>query len=121
MLFAPDYVRENFPGTSTDDGGRDEPRPAGGDELCARGLRFVEWVWDPDPADTEYFVDYAFLLRERDGSARVVQDRHVEGLFSRRRWLALLAEVGFDARSEPFVHPEVEPGRHEMLVGRRPR
>jgi len=28
---------------------------------------------------------------------------------------------GFDARSEPFVHPEVEPDRHEMLVGRRPR
>ena len=119
VLFAPDYLRENFPGTSTDDGGRDEPQPAG--EACSRGLRFVEWVWDPDPADTEYIVDYAFLLRERDGSARVVHDRHVEGLFTRRRWLDLLAEVGFDARSVPFVHPEVEPGRHEMLVGRRPR
>ena len=121
VLFAPDYVRESFPGASTDDGGRDEPRPAGGAGLCARGLRFVEWVWDPDPADTEYIVDYAFLLRERDGSARVVHDRHVEGLFTRRRWLDLLSEVGFDARREPFVHPEVEPGRHEMLVGRRPR
>ena len=121
VLFAPDYVRENFPGTSTDDGGRDEPRPAGGQEPGARGLRFVEWVWDPDPVDTEYIVDYAFLLRERDGSARVVHDRHVEGLFTRRRWLDLLSGVGFDARSEPFVHPEVEPGRHEMLVGRRPR
>ena len=121
VLFAPDYVRENFPGASTDDGGRDEPRPAGGDELCARGLRFVEWVWDPDPEDTQYIVDYAFLLRERDGSARVVHDRHVEGLFTRKRWLDLLAEVGFEAHSEPFVHPEVEPGRHEMLVGYRPR
>ena len=121
VLFAPDYVRENFPGASTDDGGRDEPRPADGDGLCPRGLRFVEWVWDPDREDTEYVVDYAFLLRERDGSARVVHDRHVEGLFSRRRWLDLLTDVGFDARSEPFVHPEVEPGRHEMLVGRRPR
>ena len=61
VLFAPDYVRENFPGASTDDGCRDDPRPAGGDELCAHGLRFVEWVWDPDPENTEYVVDYAFL------------------------------------------------------------
>ena len=33
----------------------------------------------------------------------------------------LLAEVGFEARSVPFVHPEVEPGPHEMFVGRRRR
>ena len=88
---------------------------------CRRGLRFVEWVWDPDPGDTHYLVDYAFLLRDRDGSARVEHDRHVEGLFTRQRWLDLLAEVGFEARSAPFVHPEVEPDRHEMFVGRRPR
>ena len=119
VLFAPDYLRENFPGTSTDDGGLDEPRPTGGDGVCARGLRFVEWLWDPDPEDTQYIVDYAFLLRDRDGSARVVHDRHVEGLFARQRWLDILTEVGFDARSAPFVHSEVEPGRHEMLVGRR--
>ena len=55
--------------------------------MCARGLRFVEWVWDPDSGDTHYLVDYAFLLRDRDGSARVEHDRHVEGLFSRQRWL----------------------------------
>ena len=75
----------------------------------------------PDPGDTHYLVDYAFLLRDRDGSARVVHDRHVEGLFSRQLWLDLLTEVGFEARSTPFVHPEVEPGRREMFVGRRPR
>ena len=120
VLFAPDYVRENFPGTLTDDGGRDEtPLPGTGD-ACARGLRFVEWVWDPDPSDTQYVVDYAFLLRDRDGSARVEHDRHIEGLFTRQCWLDLLAQVGFDARAVPFVHPEVEPGRHEMFVGRRP-
>lgn len=98
VLFAPDYVAESFPGTSTDDDGRDEPRPADGNEVCARGLRFVEWVWDPDPEDTEYVVDYAFLLRERDGSARVVHDRHVEGLFTRR--LAGSAEGGRPRRPQ---------------------
>ena len=120
VLFAPDYVRENFrAGEST--GGCDE-RPFLGDAgVCRRGLRYLEWVWDPDPRDTEYLVDFAFLLRERDGSVRAVQDRHVEGLFARDRWLHLLASVGFEARSVPLVLSDVEPGRHEMFVGRRPR
>ena len=121
MLFAPDYVRENFPGALTDGGGCDEPPLPGAAGICARGLRYVEWVWDPDPGDTHYLVDYAFLLRDRDGSARVEHDRHVEGLFTRQRWQDLLTEVGFEARSVPFVHPEIEPGRHEMFVGRRPQ
>ena len=119
-LFAPDYVRENFPGALTDDGGCDESPLSGAAGLCARGLRFVEWVWDPDPDDTQYLVDYAFLLRDRDGSARVEHDRHVNGLFTRQRWLDLLTKVGFAAGSVPFIHPDVEPGRHEMFVGRRP-
>ena len=120
VLFAPDYVRENFrAGEAT--GGCDERPLSGAAGGCARGLRYLEWVWDPDPRDTEYLVDYAFLLRERDGSVRAVQDRHVEGLFARDRWLDLLASVGFEARSVPLVLSDVEPGRHEMFAGRRPR
>ena len=120
VLFAPDYVRENFrPGAAA--GGCDERRPPAAAGECARGLRYLEWVWDPDPRDTEYLVDFAFLLRERDGSVRAVSDRHVEGLFARGRWLELLAGVGFAARRAPLVLSDVEPGRHEMFVGRRPR
>lgn len=120
VLFAPDYVRENFrAGTTT--GGCDERQAAGRAGGCARGLRYLEWVRDPDPRDTEYLVDFAFLLRERDGSVRAVQDRHVEGLFARDRWLDLLTGVGFEARSVPLVLSDVEPGRHEMFVGRRSR
>ena len=120
VLFAPDYVRENFVASATTGGCDERPGPdAAG--MCARGLRYLEWVWDPDPHDTEYLVDYAFLLRERAGSVRAVQDRHVEGLFPRDRWLALLADVGFAARSVPLVLSDVEPGRHELFVGCRPR
>ena len=87
-LFAPDYVRETFqPGT--DHGGSDGP---------ARALRFLEWTNDPDPSDTSYQVDFAFLLREADGSVRVEHDRHVLGLFSRDHWLRVLSEGGFQAR-----------------------
>ena len=78
-------------------------------------------MWDPDPGDTEYLADFAFLLRERDGSVRCVHERHVEGLFGRGRWLELLSGIGFEARCVPLVLSDVEPGRHEMFVGRRPR
>ena len=81
----PDVVRETFaPGT--DDGGHDGPD--------GRGLRYLEWTWDPDPGDDTYVVDYAFLLRDPEGTVRVVHDRHVEGLFSRDLWLSWFAEAG---------------------------
>jgi SAM-dependent methyltransferase len=84
-LFVPDHVRETFaPGT--DHGGHD------GD---GRGLRYLEWTWDPEPADTTFLVDYAYLLRDADGSVRVEQDRHVLGLFARDDWLRLLRAAGF--------------------------
>ena len=117
VLLAPDYVRENFR-PATDEGGHDEPLAEGVD--CPRGFRFLEWVWDPDPNDTQYVVDYAYLLRDRDRSVRVAHDRHIEGLFARERWQTLLQEVGFSARAVPLNHSEVEPGRHEMFVGKRP-
>jgi SAM-dependent methyltransferase len=98
-LFAPDFVRETFrPGS--DEGGHD------GDD--GRGLRYLEWAWDPDPTDTTYQVDYAFLLRGADGGVRVAHDRHVEGLFSRADWVRLLADAGFDARAIPYRHSEVD-------------
>jgi SAM-dependent methyltransferase len=107
-LFAPDHLRESF-APSTDHGGHD-----GADR---RSLRYLEWTWDPDPHDTTYTVDFAYLLREEDGSVRVERDRHVEGLFPRATWLRLLTEAGFaDARPVPFVHSEVEPGSTEVFL-----
>lgn len=105
-LFAPDHLRDNFT-PSTDHGGHD----GGG-----RGLRYLEWTWDPDPSDDTYTVDFAYLLREADGSVRVEYERHIEGLFSRATWLRLLREAGFEARSVPFEHTEEEPGSLEVFV-----
>jgi SAM-dependent methyltransferase len=87
-LFCPDHVRERF-APSTEHGGHD------GDGASAR---YLEWSWDPDPADDTYVVDYAFVLREGD-RVRVEHDRHVEGLFARAVWMEVLGEVGFEARS----------------------
>ena len=108
-LFAPDHVRENFR-SSSDHGGHDNE---------THGLRYLEWTWDPDPADTAYLVDYAYLLRTPDGT-RVEHDRHVEGLFSRAVWLRLLSEAGFEPRVVPFNHSELDPGSYEVFVATKP-
>ena len=109
-LFAPDHVRENFR-SSSDHGGHDND---------THGLRYLEWTWDPDPADTAYLVDYAYLLRTPDGTVRVEHDRHVEGLFSRAVWLRLLSEAGFEPRVVPFNHSELDPGSYEVFVATKP-
>ena len=106
-LFAPDFLRETFQ-ASTDHGGHD------GDN---RGLRYLEWTYDPDPSDTTYLTDYAYLLRSQDGSVVVEHDRHVEGLFARGDWLAVLRNAGFEASVAPFAHSEIEPGAVEMFLG----
>ena len=108
-LFAPDHVRETFrPGT--DHGGADGEH---------RAMRFLEWSWDPDPADDRCTVDYVLVLREADGSVRVEHDRHLEGLFERQRWLRLLREAGFAPEVVPFDHSELEAGSYELFLARR--
>jgi hypothetical protein len=109
-LFAPDFVRENFR-PSTDCGGHDNQ---------THGLRYLEWTWDPDPADTTYVVDYAYLLRGPDRATRVEHDRHVEGLFGRGDWLRLLSEAGFQASAVQLQHSALEPGSHEVFIAKRP-
>jgi SAM-dependent methyltransferase len=98
----PDFVRESFvPGT--DHGGHD-----GAD---GRGLRYLEWTWDPDPSDSMYLVEYAFLLRASDGNVSVVHDRHLEGLFSRAQWLSWFEEAGIPAQ------PVVDSFGREIFLG----
>jgi SAM-dependent methyltransferase len=89
-LFVPDHTAETFHPV-TDHGGSDG---RGG-----RGARYLEWTWDPDPGDTWIRSEYAFLLRDADGSVRVVHEEHRTGLFSRRAWLGLLADAGFHAEA----------------------
>jgi SAM-dependent methyltransferase len=85
-LFVPDCVRETFV-AETKHGGHD------GD---GRSLRYLMWTVDPDPTDATYRTDFAIVLRERSGDARVVHDCHIEGIFPRAEWMRLLREAGFD-------------------------
>jgi SAM-dependent methyltransferase len=108
-LFAPDLVRETFQ-SSSDHGGNDAD---------GRGLRYLEWTWDPDPNDDTFVVDFAYLLRQEDGSVRVELDRHVCGLFPRGEWLRLLEDVGFRANRRVVEREDEEKGT-EVFTGLRP-
>jgi SAM-dependent methyltransferase len=88
VVIVPDFVRETF---------QPEATAHGEDGADGRGLRYLEWKWDPDPRDTTFEVAYAFLMRHRDGSMQVEMDRHREGLFPREAWLTWLREIGFAA------------------------
>lgn len=83
-LFCPDWTVDRFaPATST--GGIDGPE---------RGMRYLEWT-QPTIRGTTYESDLVYLLREADGTRRVVHDRMVLGIFPRETWTGLLTEAGF--------------------------
>jgi len=102
-IITPDCVRETFE-PSTSHGGHDGE---------GRALRYLEWTYDPDPADTSYVTDFAILLREGDRDVRVRYDRHVMGLFARDTWTGLLRETGF----EPAGLIDHD---RDIFLGRRP-
>jgi len=117
VLAAPDYTRENFrPSTSC--GGYD------GEEVTppqpGRALRYLQWTYDPDPSDTRYLADFAYLLREGESETRIYRDRHVLGLFPLAIWLSKLAGAGYRPEAVPFEHSELDQG-HVFFVGTRPR
>jgi SAM-dependent methyltransferase len=107
-LFAPDFVRETFV-ENLDQGGNDTERGS---------VRFLQWTTDPDPTDTTYVVDFAILIRNREGGMRVEHDRHTYGLFPRADWRRLLREVGFVLKTPRAMLDEL--GR-DVFVGTRRR
>jgi SAM-dependent methyltransferase len=101
-LFVPDYVTESFePGT--EHGGYDEG---------PRGLRYLEWVWDPDPADSTIEAHMVYVLKEGD-EVSVVHDRHPQGLFPTSIWMEALSTAGFDAE---FRTTELSDGSQLLLL-----
>jgi hypothetical protein len=106
-LFAPDCVRDTFR----------EHTVLLSEQDGERAMRGVEWSWDPDPADDTYRVEYSFLLRDGD-EVRSVHDRHVEGLFSRAAWIAILEQAGY--RVEAVQRPLEDGFCDEIFLARRP-
>lgn len=108
-VFVPDHIKENF--VAGDD-------HSGNDSADGRGVRYLEWSADPDPADTQIRTEYVFLLRGPEGDSRVVHETHHTGLFARADWLRLVSEAGFSPESVVEETTEDRPPR-ELFLGRR--
>jgi len=106
LLVMPDVLKETFVSLTTH-GGHDSTSGDG------RAIRYIEWTFDPDPSDSTYAVDFAYLLREGNGPVRVVHDSHVFGVFPRETWLDQLRSVGFEPRAV------ADPWGREVFVSRK--
>jgi SAM-dependent methyltransferase len=110
VVLLPDCTTETFVAGS-DHGGTDAPD--------GRGVRYLEWSWDPDPRDTWVLTEYGFLVRDADGSVSSTHETHRHGLFPHATWLRLLEAAGFESESVEEQHTEERAPRH-FFVGHRP-
>ena len=104
VVLLPDNVSETF-----------EPHTSHGGEDAAdgRGLRYLEWTYDPDRRDTACVTDFAFLFRHEDGHTSSLHERHVFGLFPRASWMEWLRAEGFEAMSR------IDPWNRDIFVARK--
>jgi SAM-dependent methyltransferase len=109
-VLVPDNIAENYE-PSTDHGGNDAPDGS--------GVRYLSWSGPPHPETPTTTTEYAFLVRDVDGTVSVAHDSHLLGLFPRATWLRVLTDAGFSARSVAEVTMESRLPR-EFFVGTRP-
>ena len=107
VVVVPDWVAETFRPHTTHEG----------EDAGERGVRYLEWIWDADPNDTEVNYEFILALKEND-ALRTVVDRQVVGVFPRATWLQLLRDVGFEARV--VEDPSTDGERTEVFLGHKP-
>ena len=107
VVIVPDWVAETFQPHTTHEG----------EDAGERGVRYLEWIWDAEPNDTEVNYEFILALKEND-ALRTVVDRQVVGVFPRATWLQLLRDVGFEARV--VEDPSTEGERTEVFLGHKP-
>ena len=106
LIVAPDWFAESFKGPSVLHWTRSK------DDM---ELTMIEYISDPDSADTTIESIFFYILRER-GSLLVEQDLHITGLFPLDTWLRLMGDAGFQVEQVNYpVHDGGYGGR--LLVG----
>lgn len=103
-LFVPDGVRDHFKSHS-EHGGHDDGQ---------RGIRYLEWVYDPDEKDSTCVADYVLILREPGQPVEVVHEQHVYGNFYRDEWLQALNAQGFETHTSEDAWDRV------VFIAKRP-
>lgn len=109
-LFVPDGSRETF---------EHDTSCGGTDDADGRGVRFMEWTYDPDPSDTLTTTHYTFVTREIDGTISTISETHLLGLFPQATWLRLLVAQGFSVEVLTERTEEDREPRSMMLARRR--
>ena len=107
VVIVPDWVAETFRPHTTHEG----------EDAGERGVRYLEWIWDADPNDTEVNYEFILALKEND-ALRTIVDRQVVGVFPRAAWLQLLRDVGFEA--SVIEDPSTDGERTEVFLGHKP-
>ena len=107
FVVRPDVTREEF----------EEGLLAGGRQAeNGRAAQMMEWHWDPDPSDTTFRVDFAFLIREPDGTMACVHDPHTMGLFPHDTYAELMVAAGFELVAPD---PELLAEAGTVFIGRK--
>ncbi len=109
-LLVPDYTKESFQ-PSTSHGGHDQGN---------RGVRYLQWIFDPFPGDKLYTFHMVYLFREGNKFRQSEIDEHVCGLFSEKEWMELISQAGFIPKNIPYNHSEFKEGSHIMFAGIKP-
>ena len=94
VLFAPDHVRENFR-TSTDHGGYDG---------VGRGLRYLEWTWDPIPPTARTSLTMRTCCATATDRCASNGTGTSKAFRRAQDWLRLLTDAGFEPGVVPVEH-----------------
>jgi SAM-dependent methyltransferase len=93
LIMCPDWFKEDFP-----DGFVYHEKHS----MEETDLTYIEYIHDPDPADTAAEV-IMFILIKETGQLQIEQDCHTVGLFPKSTWLDLMATAGFTVEERPYV------------------
>jgi len=106
FITSPDHFRETFRDPFVDSTTHSDGETE---------LTFIEFNYDPDPADTTIETVLLYLIR-KGGELRIELDRLTTGLFARQRWLDLMGEAGFEVECcrRELNGADAQP---ELLVG----
>ncbi len=65
-------------------------------------LSYAEYVYDPDPGDSELELIFNFFIPQPDGTVKVEEDRHRHGIFPLETWLLTMREAGFESGTRRY-------------------
>ncbi len=109
VIAAPDWLRESFdPPWTSEFSHADE----------TRRLTAFEYVYDPDPADTEIECLLTYVI-ETGGETMIEHDRLALGLFPRAAWRRTIEAAGFRFRERRF-RLESAGVEYRLMTGRLP-